>query len=129
LTQLEAVNDGAFRRNFVMDQPAPGRHPLDVAGPDHAAMTLIVIMIEAALEDVSHGLDSAVGVLAENAARKPVLHQGQERIGRREIPSHRRRHQRPDAVLRRHALLHFRPVDPQHGPFESSHRRMLLRAT
>ena len=126
--ELEAVNNDAFGWDFVMDQPAPGRHPLDVAGSDHPAMALIVVVIEAALEDVSDGLDSAMRMFAEDAARKPVLHQGQERIGRREIPSHRGRHQRPHAVLRRHPLLDFRPVDPQHGSFESSHRRMLPRA-
>jgi hypothetical protein len=38
-------------------------------------MTLIELMIDAALDDIAHGLDPSVWVLAENAARKPILHQ------------------------------------------------------
>ena len=38
-------------------------------------MTLIVVMIDAALDDIGHGLDPSVWVLAENTARKPILNQ------------------------------------------------------
>ena len=43
-------------------------------------MTLIVVMIDAALDDIGHGLDPSVWVLAENTARKPILYQRQERV-------------------------------------------------
>jgi hypothetical protein len=57
-------------------------------------------------------------VLAENTAREPILHQRQKRIRGYEIPPHRRRHQRLDAMLRRHSLLNLRSVDPEDGSFK-----------
>jgi hypothetical protein len=53
-------------------------------------------------------------VLAENTAREPILHQRQKRIRGYES----RRHQRLDAMLRRHSLLNLRSVDPEDGSFK-----------
>ena len=76
-------------------------------------MALIIVVIDAAFDDIGHGLDPSVWVLAENTAREPILHQCQERVSGCEIPPHWRRHQRPDAMLRRHSLLNLRSVDPE----------------
>jgi len=64
----------AFGGDFTMDQSAAGGHPLHVAWPNRALMTLIVIVIDAALDDIGHGLDPSVWVFAENTAREPILH-------------------------------------------------------
>ena len=112
-----------------MDQSAAGGHPLHVAWQNRAFMPLIVVVIDAALDDIGHGLDSSVRVLAENTAREPILHQRQERIRGCEIPPHRRRHQRPDAMMWRHSLLKIRSVDPEDGSFDSSHGHSLLRSS
>ena len=127
--ELEAVNGDAFGGDFIMDQSAAGSHPLHLAWQDRALMTLIVVVIDAALDDIGHGLDPTMRVLAENAAREPILHQRQERVRRCEIPPHRRRHQRPDAMLRRHSLLNLRSVDPEDGSFYNSHGHSLLRSS
>lgn len=73
--ELEAVNGDAFGGDFIVDQTAAGGHPLHVASQDRALMTLIVGMMDAALDDIGHGLDPSVWVLAEDTARKPILHQ------------------------------------------------------
>src|SRR5208282_4912166 len=111
--ELEAVNGDAFGGDFIMDQSAAGGHPLHVAWPNRALMTLIIVVIDAALDDIGHGLDPSVWVFAENTAREPILHQCQERVRGCEIPPHRRRHKWPDTMLRRHSLLNFRSVDPE----------------
>jgi hypothetical protein len=69
------VNGDAFGGDFIVDQTAACGHPLHVAWQDRALMTLIVVMIDAALDDIGHGLDPSVWVLAENTARKPILYQ------------------------------------------------------
>jgi hypothetical protein len=94
--ELEAVNGDAFAGDFIVDQSAASGHPLHVAWPNRAFMTLIIVVIDAGLEDIGHGLDPSVWVLAENTAREPILHQCQERVRGCEIPPHRRRHQWPD---------------------------------
>jgi hypothetical protein len=53
----------------------------------------------------------------------------QKRIRGCEIPPHRRRHQWPDAMPRRHSLLNLRSVDPGDGSFKSSHGHSLLRSS
>jgi hypothetical protein len=73
--ELEAVNGDAFGGDFIVDQTAACGRPLHVAWQDRALMTLIVVMIDAALDDIGHGLDPSVWVLAENTARKPILYQ------------------------------------------------------
>jgi hypothetical protein len=55
--ELEAVNGDAFGGDFIVNQTAAGGHPLHVAWQDRALMTLIVVMIDAALDDIGHGLD------------------------------------------------------------------------
>src|SRR5271166_1256598 len=125
--ELEAVNRDAFGGDFIMDQSAAGGHPLHVAWQDRAFMTLTIVVIDAALYDIGHGLDPSVRVLAENTAREPILHQRQERVRGCEISPHRRRHQWPDAMLRRHSLLNLRSVDPEDRSFDSSHGHSLLR--
>ena len=72
------MNGDALCRDFIMDQSAAGGHPLHVAWPDRALMTLIIVVIDATLDDIGHGLDPSVGVLAENTAREPILHQRQK---------------------------------------------------
>jgi hypothetical protein len=74
------VNGDAFGGDFIVDQTAAGDHPSHVAWQDRALMTLIVGMTDAALDDIGHGLDPSVWVLAENTARRPILHQRQERV-------------------------------------------------
>ena len=66
--ELEAVNGDALGGDFIMDQSAASGHPLHVAWLNRAFMTLIVVMIDAALNDIGHRLDPAVWVLAENTA-------------------------------------------------------------
>ena len=51
----------------------------------------------------------------------------QERLCGCEISPHRRRHQQPDAMLRRHSLLNFGSVDLEDGSFYASHGHSLLR--
>ena len=44
-----------------MDQAAAGSHPLHIAcWPNRAFMTLIVVVIDPALDDIGHGLDPSV---------------------------------------------------------------------
>jgi hypothetical protein len=89
-------------------------------------MTLIVVVIDAALDDIGHGLDASVRMIAENSARELILHQRQQRVRGCEISAHRRRHQWSDAMLRRHSLLNLRSVDPEDGSLHSSHGHSLL---
>jgi hypothetical protein len=89
-------------------------------------MTLIVVMIDAALDDVGHGLDPSVWVLGgkhaeTNPPSAPQTVRGCD-------PAHRRRHQWLDAMLRRHSLLNRRSFDPEEGSFNSSHGNSLLRS-
>ena len=101
------MNGDAFGGDFIVDQTAAGGHPLHVAWRDRALMTLIVVVIDAALDDIGHGLDPSVWVLAENTARKPMLISAKNGSVAA-IPAHRRRHQWLDAMLRRHSLLNRR---------------------
>jgi len=84
-----AVNDFAFSGNFVVDQSPTGGHPLGVARQDHTLVALVVVMINPPFEHVSHCFDAAMRVFAEHAAREPILHKGQERIGGRPVAAHR----------------------------------------
>jgi hypothetical protein len=52
-----------------MHQSAAGSHPLHVAWQNRAFMTLIIVVIDAALDDIGHGLDPPIRALAENTAR------------------------------------------------------------
>jgi hypothetical protein len=52
----EAVNCDAFGGDFIVDQSPAGGHPLRVAWQDRALMTLIVVVTDAALDDIGHGL-------------------------------------------------------------------------
>ena len=61
--ELEAMNGDAFGGEFIMDQSAAGGHPLHVAWPNRAFMPLIIVVIDAALDDIGHGLDPSVRVL------------------------------------------------------------------
>jgi hypothetical protein len=108
--ELEVVNCDAFGGDFIVDQSPAGGHPLRVAWQDRALVTMIVVVIDAALDDIGHGLDSSVRMIAENSAREPILHQRQQRVRGCEISAHRRRHQWSDAMLRRHSLLNLRSI-------------------
>jgi hypothetical protein len=59
--ELEAVNGDAFGWDFIVDQSAAGGHPLHVAWQNRACMTLIIVVIDAALDDIGHGLDPLGG--------------------------------------------------------------------
>jgi hypothetical protein len=59
----------AFGGDFIMHQSAAGSHPLHVAWQNRAFMTLIIVVIDAALDDIGHGLDPPIRALAENTAR------------------------------------------------------------
>jgi hypothetical protein len=63
------------------------------------------------------------------AVRQAMAGMRQKQIRGCEIPPHRRRHQWPDAMLRRHSLLNLRSVDPEDGSFRGSHGHSLLRSS
>jgi hypothetical protein len=67
------VNSDAFGGDFIVDQSAAGSHPLHVARPNRALVTLIVVVIDAALYDVGYGLDPSMRMVAENTPREPIL--------------------------------------------------------
>jgi hypothetical protein len=66
--ELQAVNGDAFGGDLVVDQSAAGGHPLHVAGQYRAFMPLIIVVIDAALDDIGHGLDPTMRVLVENTS-------------------------------------------------------------
>jgi hypothetical protein len=69
--ELEAVNGDAFGGDFIMDQSAAGSHPLHVAWPNRALMTLIIVVIDAARDDIGHGLDPTMWVLHYEGSNPP----------------------------------------------------------
>jgi hypothetical protein len=71
--ELQDVNSDAFGRDFIVDQSAASGHPLHVAWQNRAFMPLIAVIIDAALDDIGHGLDPTMRVPAENTAREPIL--------------------------------------------------------
>jgi hypothetical protein len=119
------VNVDAFGGDSLWIRPRPAI--IHCTSPGSALMTLIVGMTDAALGDIDHGLDPSVWVLAENTARRPILHQRQERVRgcdpRASPPA-----SVPDAMLRRHSLLNRRWVDPKEGSVNSSHGNSRLRS-
>jgi hypothetical protein len=64
----------------VNDSAACG-HQLGIASLEHSFTTMIVAVAQLAFEYVRHGLEAPVRMRSERARRKPVLHQGEERIG------------------------------------------------
>jgi hypothetical protein len=68
--------------------------------------------------------DAESGCNPHPLSRRP---RWQERLCGCEISPRRRRHQRPDAMLRRHSLLNFGSVDLEDGSFYGSHGHSLLR--
>src|SRR5438874_6787270 len=69
-----------------MQDAAPGRHPLHVAGAQHAVCTGVIAVLERAVEHEGHRLHAAMRMLLEAARRtEPVLAEKQER--RRALPS------------------------------------------
>jgi len=56
-----------------MNDAACGRHPLDIAGPDHAAVAGGIAMLHLTLIDDGDGLEAAVGMLANAALRRRWL--------------------------------------------------------
>jgi hypothetical protein len=52
---------------FLVHQSAAGRHPLHVAGADRAAVAGAVAMIDFAVIDDRHGLETPVGMLSDTA--------------------------------------------------------------
>ena len=75
------ARDNRLRRGFRYGS-VRGRRSSIARRQDRALMTLIVVVIDAALDDIGHSLDPSVRVLAENTAREPILHQRQERVPR-----------------------------------------------
>ena len=60
--QLEAVHAPlrVSLRHFLVENAAPGRHPLHVAGAELAAVSQAVAVVDAARQHVGDGLDAAV---------------------------------------------------------------------
>jgi hypothetical protein len=58
-------------RHLLVDDAAPRRHPLDIAGGDGAAVPEAVAVLDGSREDVRDGLDPAVGMPWE--ARQVIL--------------------------------------------------------
>src|SRR5271165_4189917 len=52
---------------LLMDDPACGRHPLDVARADHAAIAGGIAVLDFAVIDDGHRLEAAMRVLADPA--------------------------------------------------------------
>jgi hypothetical protein len=52
---------------FLMDDPARGGHPLDVARADHAAIAGGIAMLDFAIIDDGYRLEAAMRVLANPA--------------------------------------------------------------
>src|SRR5262249_9105415 len=52
-------------RHLLVDDAAPRRHPLDLAGPDDALVAEAVPVLDVAVEDVGDGLDAPVRVPGE----------------------------------------------------------------
>jgi hypothetical protein len=52
---------------FLMDDPASGGHPLDVARADHAAIAGGIAMLDFAIIDDGYRLEAAMRVLANPA--------------------------------------------------------------
>src|ERR1017187_5206005 len=78
--QLEQTNLSLRSHVFSVDDSASGRHPLHLAGLDHAAFIAIV---DGAVEEESHRFESRVRVrLAHRAVAdvEMVIHQNDERI-------------------------------------------------
>src|SRR5262245_27113243 len=68
--ELEPVHPppgGAFR-HFLMEEAAAGRHPLDVAGTQRAAIAEAVAVIHRPGQDIGDGLDSAVRMPRKSGA-------------------------------------------------------------
>jgi hypothetical protein len=51
--------------HLLVDDSAPRRHPLDVAGPNHTSVPDTVTVLDRPRQDVSDGLDAAVWVPGE----------------------------------------------------------------
>jgi len=76
--------------HLLMDDPAAGRHPLDVAGAEQAAIAEAVAMLDGAGENIGDRLDAAVRMPRKAAdifgriVVAEIVHH-QERIGHRRI--------------------------------------------
>src|SRR5262245_4726892 len=55
-------------RHFLMEDPAAGRHPLDVAGTERAAIAEAVAVLHRARQDIGDGLDAAVRMPRKSGA-------------------------------------------------------------
>jgi len=68
---LEAVDIAARAAagHFLVQDAAPGAHPLHVAGADGALVAQAVAVVGGAFEHVSDGLDAAVGMVGKAAQR------------------------------------------------------------
>jgi hypothetical protein len=117
--ELEAVNGDAFGGDFVMDQSAAGSHPLHVAWPNRALMTLIIVDRCGPRRRRSRSRSLGVGACRKH--RKGTTPPSAPRTGPwLRNPAHRRRHQRPDTMPRRHSLFNLRSVDREDGSLYSS---------
>src|SRR2546423_2530701 len=65
-----------------MQDAAAGRHPLHVAGAQHAVCTGVIAVLERAFEHEGHRLHATMRMLLEAAGRmEPVFAEKQERRG------------------------------------------------
>src|SRR5215813_7393780 len=75
--------DGLARCGLlVVDQTPPGGQPLPIARADGALVSVIVVVLDAAIDHIGDRLDAPMRVTVENADREPVLHEQEEGIGR-----------------------------------------------
>src|SRR6202043_3548751 len=116
--QLEPVHPAVriTLRHLLVDDAAPGGHPLDLAGADRAAVADAVAVLHRAREDISDRLDPAVRMPWEagQVIRRPVITEiveQEERIELARVPE-------PE----RAAQVHTRPLESGLGPDQPLHR-------
>ena len=92
-------------RHLLMDDPAAGRHPLDVTGADHPLVSHTVSVFDPSVQDVRDRLDPPVGVPGEALQVIP-------RIVRTEIVEKQKR------IELRPLVETEQPLQPDPRPFE-----------
>ena len=117
---------GAVRSGFfAVHDAAAGGHPLRVADLQHAMTAVVVAMLDLALEDERHRLESAMGMVAERSRHEPVLGEHQERIELRPVS---RLEDEPHPVLRVHPGVGVGVDDAADGAWHVNQRAYLKRA-
>src|SRR5947209_11093742 len=106
-----------------MQDAAAGRHPLHVAGAQHAVCTGVIAVLERAFEHEGHRLHAAMRMLLEAARRmEPVFAERQERRGA--VPSF----VADDALLLLHLARRAERHDARHARYRSRRHSSLIPA-